>query len=134
MSRLAILKVTNLSFLVYLVGFMIFFHVDKFLINFSFGTALSTLAVLLAGIAIYLVNHPKLAKTEFWQAALVGLLIAEVFFALSFWSTPSRNKALVLIVVVFLLDQWFDTINLPWLLVFLILSLCALLLVPFQVL
>ena len=91
---------------------------------------------LLSGLATFVTLQKlnRVSEIAWWKAVFVGLLLAEVFFALTFWSTLGRNKALILLAVMFVFGQWFDRIEVRWLIVFLLILLGALLLVPFQVL
>lgn len=91
---------------------------------------------LLVGVASFIIlqKFHSIGEIAWWKAVFVGLLLAEVFFALTFWSTLGRNKALILLAVMFVFGQWFDRIEVRWLIGFLLLLLGALLLAPFQIL
>lgn len=110
-----------------------FWLVIRLLAPLQNGAYLGAFAALVVGMASFVIAHPQ-SWRERWKIVLVGLVLAEVFFALTFWSTPPRNKALILVMVVFFFDQWFDRIEERWIIAFLLILLGALLLVPFQAL
>lgn len=114
-------------------------YLGAFALTWLSITSLSLYPALVAVLAIAvgtqaLASRAQKAPAIWWRAALMGIAVAEVFFAVSFWSTPARNKALIMIAVLFVFGQWFDKINLRWLIVFLLVLLGTLFLVPFQAL